>query len=240
MIKAEIKRADIEYHRATDCQAPMEKKDLYQVIAENIKRFRTAAGLTQKELGLRLGFRETSASNMIYFYESRKRSPGKKKIQKLAEIFKRSYEDFYIDCNNYKVDSFHHQNLVPFITWAHVGEMRYPVTESEGPPVAATCPNADCIALQVEGDCMEPEFREGEIIIVNPHAEKISGMYAIVKHKDKVLFQKYLEYPADSPCSDTIILRSLNEKCQDVVVDKNPGANETVIIGRVVQKIKKY
>jgi transcriptional regulator with XRE-family HTH domain len=218
----------------------MEKKDLYQIIAENIRRFRTGSGLTQKEFGLKLGFTETSASNMIYFYESHKRSPSKKKIQQMAEIFKKSYEDFYIDYNYYKLDEFHHQNLVPFISWASVGEMRYPITESEGPPVAATCPNADCVALQVEGDCMEPEFRDGEIIIINPHADKISGMYAIVKHKNKVLFQKYLEYPIDSLCSDTIILRSLNEKCQDIVIDKNPGANETIVIGRVIQKIKKY
>lgn len=56
-------------------------------IGERIRFFRNKAGLTQKQLGLMVGFSETSAEVRIAQYESGCRSPKNDLIKKLSRIF---------------------------------------------------------------------------------------------------------------------------------------------------------
>ena len=56
-------------------------------IGERIRWFRNAAGMTQNELGKRLGFSERTAVIRVGQYENEKRTPKQDMINQLAEIF---------------------------------------------------------------------------------------------------------------------------------------------------------
>ena len=56
-------------------------------IGERIKYFRKLRNLTQKELGLLMGYEENTASSRIFQYESGLRNPTEETIIKLSNIF---------------------------------------------------------------------------------------------------------------------------------------------------------
>jgi transcriptional regulator with XRE-family HTH domain len=56
------------------------------IIGDKIHRIRTLRGITQKELGIAVGFDEKSADVRIAQYESGTRSPKQALIEKLAEV----------------------------------------------------------------------------------------------------------------------------------------------------------
>jgi len=56
-------------------------------IGERIRWFRTAIGMTQKELGMRLGFSEHTAVIRVGQYENEKRTPKQDMINQMARIF---------------------------------------------------------------------------------------------------------------------------------------------------------
>lgn len=51
--------------------------------------------------------------------------------------------------------------------------------------------SSDAFALQVEGDAMLPEFREGDRVIIDPAIHPRPGDYVVAKNGDDVVFQKY-------------------------------------------------
>lgn len=86
-------------------------------------------------------------------------------------------------------------------------------------------------ALRVKGDSMEPEFQEGDIIIINPHAEVLPNDFAIFKNgEEEATFKQLKKYAAQW------VLHPLNPKHPDIEVKKG----EFKIIGRVMKKEKAY
>ena len=75
-------------------------RDTKRIIADNIVLYRKAAGLSQQELGLLLGFKEDTAQTRISTYEKKRRSPNKRTLDRLAKILKRPIIDFYIDLHD--------------------------------------------------------------------------------------------------------------------------------------------
>lgn len=53
-----------------------------------------------------------------------------------------------------------------------------------------SCAEAEPFALRVLGDSMEPEFREGHIIIVEPAGVLESGCYVVAHHNDEYIFRQ--------------------------------------------------
>lgn len=73
-----------------------------ETIRVNIKRYREAQGMTQKELGVALGFKEEHAQQRISQYEmdpeiKEFRSPNKKTLQQMAIVLKQPVEAFMMD-----------------------------------------------------------------------------------------------------------------------------------------------
>ena len=48
-------------------------------------------------------------------------------------------------------------------------------------------------ALQVLGDSMEPEFRDGAVIIVDPNLPPFHGAYIVCDHNGETTFRRYVE-----------------------------------------------
>ncbi len=87
-------------------------------------------------------------------------------------------------------------------------------------------------ALKVKGDSMEPEFKEGEIVIINPHVGAKPGDYVIVKNdEEEATFKQLKVY------GETTVLHPLNPKYPDIELKKG---NKYHIIGKVVEKQKRY
>ena len=55
--------------------------------SERIQFFRKMLGMTQKELGMAIGFSESTADTRIAQYENGERSPGQDTIDRLAAVF---------------------------------------------------------------------------------------------------------------------------------------------------------
>ncbi len=75
-------------------------KSLKEIIAMRIVEQREKAGLTQKELGIKLGFKEENAQAQIYQYEKGYRSPSKKRLEKMAELFSVPVDVLIINTEN--------------------------------------------------------------------------------------------------------------------------------------------
>ena len=64
-------------------------------IGERIKRIRNLRKLTQKELGLAIGFDENTADVRVAQYESNTRTPKEEMLKKIAEILDVNYRSIY-------------------------------------------------------------------------------------------------------------------------------------------------
>lgn len=64
-------------------------------IGERIKRIRNLRKLTQKELGIAVGFDESTADVRIAQYESNTRTPKEDMLRKLAEVLDVTYRSIY-------------------------------------------------------------------------------------------------------------------------------------------------
>ncbi len=87
-------------------------------------------------------------------------------------------------------------------------------------------------ALRIKGDSMEPEFREGDVVIVNPHVEAKPGDYVVVKNDEEEATFKQLK-----KFGDTLVLHPLNSKYEDIELKKGVKYR---IVGKVVKKEKRY
>ena len=56
--------------------------------------------------------------------------------------------------------------------------------------VLDSCAGGEPFALQVLGDSMEPEFREGEIVVIEPEGLATDGSYVLAWHADEWIFRQ--------------------------------------------------
>ena len=64
-------------------------------VGDRIKRARNLRGMTQKELGIAIGFEEKSADIRIAQYESNTRTPKEELLHKIAEVLDVNYRSLY-------------------------------------------------------------------------------------------------------------------------------------------------
>lgn len=81
------------------------------------------------------------------------------------------------------------------------------------------------LAFQVEGDSMEPMFRDGEVIFVEHQEEVRNGQLGVVTINDEAYIKKiYLE-------DDCLRLVSLNKEYDDIIAD---GEDTIKVVGKVI------
>ncbi|MFO7761537.1 MAG: LexA family protein [Thermodesulfobacteriota bacterium] len=125
---------------------------------------------------------------------------------------------------------------VPLISWVQAGEWSEAVDEfhswyAEEWVYSAKNVSPNAFALRIVGDLMEPEFREGEAIIVDPGLEAVSGKYVIAKNGDQEVTFKQLFIDGSD-----VYLSPLNDRYPV----KNITGQNIRIIGVVTQKVKEY
>ncbi|MFA5530651.1 MAG: S24 family peptidase [Thiohalomonadaceae bacterium] len=62
--------------------------------------------------------------------------------------------------------------------------------ELERDPMAAACQAKEPYVLMVLGDSMEPEFMEGEVIVIDPEGVARDGSFVIAWHNEEYIFRQ--------------------------------------------------
>ena len=124
---------------------------------------------------------------------------------------------------------------IPVVSWVTAGRWREvcdvfePGDSDEW--IESDVRGKNVFALRVTGDSMDPEFKDGEIIVVNPHIEASPNDYVVVKNiKGEATFKQLKKY------GQRWVLHPLNPRYEDEEVKKGDFA----IIGKVVKKEKRY
>jgi|Deesub1362A_J573_1020465.scaffolds.fasta_scaffold00740_33 SOS-response transcriptional repressor LexA len=206
-----------------------------KTVGEFIKEKRKERGISARQLAQRAG---VSDAHIIYL-ENAKREPTLPTLKKILDALGVSFQDFisetgYSDVN---VEPVQMKRLyqIPVVTWVTAGRWKE-VCDAFEPGDADEWIESDVrgrnvFALKVIGDSMEPEFKEGEIIIVNPHVEASPNDFIVVKNRnEEATFKQLKKY------GSKWVLHPLNPKYPDQEVKKG----EFKIIGKVVKKEKRY
>lgn len=132
---------------------------------------------------------------------------------------------------------------LPVISYVQAGvwsEVSDPWPKGEGmeritvDPALAGILSPVAFALVVEGRSMEPEFREGDLILIDPRIAPQPGDYVVARldADERATFKKFRARGADANGAETFDLVPLNEDFPTLRVDaSNPGQ----IIGVMVE-----
>ena len=80
---------------------------------------------------------------------------------------------------------------------------------------------------------MEPEFREGDIVVIQPNIEPSQNDFVIIRDdkSNEATFKQFKIF------GNKIILHPLNPKYPDIELNHK---KQYTVIGKVVEKVKKY
>ncbi|MFC2292644.1 MAG: helix-turn-helix domain-containing protein [Kingella oralis] len=208
--------------------------------AERVKARRIELGLSQAKLGKLAGNVPQSTIGQI----ENGRNKSTAKIVELAEALQTSVEYLLhgkeeasppaitnVFDNNVNLALKHILHRIPVISWVQAGCWRgiEHYRDDDLEYIEITTDIKDGFGLRVQGDSMMPEFAQGDIIVVAPHAQPENGSYVVVVQDDKATFKK-LVYDGAKP-----YFKPLNPQYPMLESNEN-----TRIAGVVKQKIKLY
>lgn len=124
---------------------------------------------------------------------------------------------------------------VPLVSWVQAGNWEFaadpfhPGDADEWLDTTATR-NPSAFALTVHGDSMEPEFVDGDTIVVDPERDPGNGSYIIAKNGMEATFKQYITD------GSSVFLKPLNARYPI----RDMTGIEFRIVGVVVEKRKRY
>lgn len=195
-------------------------------------------GEKKKDFAARIGIEPNTLSG----YLARGRLPSFEVLHKISQATGVSIEwlktgegQKYPAIGNATPVPLGHGRRIPVVGLVHAGEL-VEANDSEYPPgiaaryVTTDRPGKNLFAVEIEGDSMEPDFRPGDIIIVNPNLDPTIGDYVIVKKQDsgEVLFKKLVRRDPS-----LVQLKALNPDYPDVIL---VNVQEYHFIGKVVER----
>jgi len=209
-----------------------------KTIAEYIKETRVELGLSAREVSRRAG---VTGEHILYIEKGERKNPSFDVVMKILRAMQVDLQEFLQETGylpvNVEPAPLKKMRPIPIISWVIAGRWRE-VSRSFHSEDADEWTDSDVqgksvFALRVKGDSMEPEFVEGDIIIVNPHIEARPGDFVIVRNddNDEATFKQLRKY------GKTIVLHPLNPKYEDIELRKGHGYR---IVGKVVKKEKRY
>ncbi|MBF0420865.1 MAG: helix-turn-helix domain-containing protein [Magnetococcales bacterium] len=220
-------------------------------LSERIKQARKHAGITQKELAMRVGISQTA----IHKLEGGGSHSSRKTVAialtcgvdpiwldtglgEMALPGASSYlEETYSDVNE-KGERKNTARLiarVPLISWEALVKHGDEPVESFAPEVSAWVPVAPkgsdrCFALKVPDDSMEPDFGEGEVIVIDPLQKGGHNKFLVASESgNRPTFKQLVMH------GEQTYLKPLNSRYPLIQVK-----NDLRVIGVLVCKYKDY
>lgn len=192
-------------------------------ISQNIKRLRKQAGMTQVELAEKLDV----ARSTITQWETGWSSPRMGMVQKLAGVFGVTSAEMLAeptDLPDGAMPVVPSSATVPLLTLGrvHAGAM----TDEEEVAHRVEVPASVCenhpraFALEVEGDCMNRRFCDGENALLSPRCEPRNGDAVAAEYNGEMILRSYYRG------ASTLVLSpdSYEEGFTDIVFDDPEGA----------------
>jgi SOS-response transcriptional repressor LexA len=203
-------------------------------IGRFIRRRRNEKGLSAKRLAHLVGI---SDAHVIYIEKAQRRATFDK-IMNILHALGVSFEEMMREIGrkeNVEPAAMKYYGKVPVVSWVTAGSWK-DIADAFEPGDADEWIDSDVkgrnvFALRVTGDSMEPEFKHGEIITVNPHLEAMPNDYIVIKDREEqATFKQLKKY------GTRLVLHPLNPNYHDQEVKRG----EFKIIGKVVKKEKRY
>jgi SOS-response transcriptional repressor LexA len=125
-----------------------------------------------------------------------------------------------------------HYNKVPLLSWVQAGGFasgsdRYPYPGVADEYVETDLQSKYLFAMRVKGDSMEPLFREGEVVMIDPEIQPQPGDYVIIKNdtEEEATFKQLKKYRG------VWVMHPLNPKYEDQEMTK-----EMRVLGKIIRK----
>ncbi len=207
-----------------------------QTLGEFLREKREARGMSLREAAKAAAISHVHIKDI----EEGKKSPSFDKVMNLLKAYMADVHEFLRETGYLPKDVKSVQApkiyKVPLVSWVaaekldnvHYGPQHAEVDEWIGSDIGGT----GTFALRVQGDSMEPEFRDGDIIIVNPLTNPDHNDYIVLKNtEDEAIFKQFKKY------GKARILHPLNPNYPDIELSDK---HQYRIIGKVVEKKKRY
>ncbi len=207
-------------------------------IGEIIKEKRLKKDLSYRELANLIGVSHGTIRNI----EEGKTNPSLDVLYKICRGLLIDMEELlretgYLPQNIVPMKRVGRVKKIPVISWVMAGkwhEVCDSFSENDVDDwIETDLKGENLFALRVKGDSMEPEFHDGEIIIVNPNLEARPGDFIVIRNEDngEATFKQLKKY------GDVWVLHPLNPKYPDIILKKEFRYR---IVGKVVKKEKRY
>jgi SOS-response transcriptional repressor LexA len=205
-------------------------------IGDYMKAKRTALGMSLREASKLAGISHVHVKDI----ESDSIKPSFEKIINLLRAYHADIQEFLKEIGYLPHDVepalIGEMRPVPVISLVAAGNWNYASDEFElgvsDEYIASDIKGENIFAVRVKGDSMEPEFTEGDIIILNPHAKTYHGDYVIVRNDEgEATLKQFKQY------GKIKVLHPLNPKYPDIELSEK---HQFIVVGRVVEKKKRY
>ncbi|HDT5886359.1 LexA family protein [Aeromonas dhakensis] len=186
---------------------------------ERIKELRKKHGLTQQQLGEKIGARKASVSQ----WETGDVSPSADYLVALARVFGVSAHWLSTgkgspELSNVEPAEIPQGNRVPILSYVQAGHWRGMCEQATGfdgnvEYVAASVDIGPCgFGLWLRGNSMTPFFNEGDLVIVDPDEQPRPGDYVVAKNgSEEATFKKYRPRGIDENGNEVFELVPLND-----------------------------
>jgi SOS-response transcriptional repressor LexA len=130
---------------------------------------------------------------------------------------------------------------VPIVDWVQAGQLRemvdpYPPGAGDGVEYVDSSYGRYAVALRIKGDSMAPEFREGDVIIVDPAIVPSPGDFVVVRNgSHEATFKKFRPRGIDASGREVFELVPLNDDYPTMRSDTEP----LLIVGTMVEHRKR-
>lgn len=203
----------------------MKFEDVTKYVGAQIRKYRKMRGMTQKELGLKVGVKH----NTISAYENGTNEPEQNTLFAIADVLGVSINDLFPSPTNMEPAA---PDLarIPVLGSIACGE---PILAEENiseyiyMPVDRL-PSGRLFYLRAKGSSMEPTIPDGSLVLIREQPEVESGaIAAVIVNDDTEATLKRVKYQGNM-----MILMPDNPKYEPIVVTPD---NHVRIIGRAVQ-----
>lgn len=201
------------------------ERDVTKYVGAQIRKYRKKAGLTQKELGFRIGVKH----NTISGYENGTNEPEQNILFAIADVLGVSINDLFPSPTNI-IPVAPQTVRIPVLGTIACGE---PILAEENITEYITespdrVPSGNVFYLRAKGDSMEPTIPDGALVLVREQPEVESGMIAaVLVNDDTEATLKRIKRQGSM-----IILMPDNPAHEPIVVTPDRPAR---IIGRAIQ-----
>ncbi len=199
-------------------------------IGEYLKSKRKASEMSLRDAAKAAGISHVHVKEI----EDNKISPSFDKVMNLLRAYHADVQEFLRETGflppGLEQVSSEGLRRVPVLSWTQAGNWKEMVAQEAEEYIETD--SKGLFALKVVGDSMEPEFIEGDIVIINPQIKQEHGDFVVVANDNGEATLKQLK-----KYGSTRVLHPLNPKYEDIELKKDV---QYVVIGVVVEKKKRY